>query len=576
MASASLSIAFTGSGGAGVMTAGQMLLAAAGRAGHYGLMTRSMGPQIRGGESAAFLRLARHPVGAPDDRIDLLVAIDWENVTRFLAELPMDAGGLILADPAQGAVPEGLVAHGPTVGDLPLKETAKSIDGGRANMVALGAAAGIAGIDRAAVDAVVNRALGRKGEAALTAARAAIEAGFAQAREHENGHALAPPETAPAEGTRWNVSGNEATGLGALAGGVRFVAAYPITPATDVLEYLAPRLEKLGGNLVQAEDELASINMVLGAGYGGVPALTATAGPGFALMTEGIGLGIATETPAVVVDVMRGGPSTGIPTKSEQADLDIALSGMHGDAPHVVVAPNAIADCRATTEWAVRLAEALQVPTVVLSDQFMGQARAVLDAPGAAPDVPARRTAAPDDAGTYRRFAVTGDFVSPMALPGTPNGMYTADGLEHDASGAPSTLPEVHAEQLHKRRRKLEVFDYGAFWADVEGDGPAAIITWGSVTGAVREAADRLRADGHAVRVISLRLLLPAQPERLAAALEGVDRVLVVEQTEGAQFHRYLRAWYDLPADVRCLNRPGPLALRPGEIADALKEGAAP
>src|SRR5690606_21405659 len=228
----------------------------------------------------------------------------------------------------------------------------------------------------------------------------------------------------------------QATGLGALRGGVRFVAAYPITPATEVLEWLAPALDEVGGVLVQAEDELAAINQIIGASYGGVPALTATAGPGFSLMSESLGLAVASETPIVVVNVMRGGPSTGIPAKSEQADLNIAVYGLHGDAPHLVLAPNSVADCVLTTQWAVHLAESLQTVALVLSDQALGQARVVIDRP-ADSVFPTRRltAAAPAAAVPYQRYALTDTGVSPMAIPGMPGCQYTADGLEHNVAG---------------------------------------------------------------------------------------------------------------------------------------------
>ncbi len=219
---------------------------------------------------------------------------------------------------------------------------------------------------------------------------------------------------------------------------MRFVAAYPITPATELLEWLAPALAKVGGTLVQAEDELASINMALGASFGGVPSLTATSGPGLSLMIESLGLGVAAEVPVVVVDVMRTGPSTGIATKSEQADLGTALYGLHGDAPHIVIAPNSLADCLAATEWAVSLAESLQVPAIVLSDQYLGQARGVVDAPrlnGAG----APRLTAEADTAAYKRYALTPSGVSPMAIPGTAGNTYVADGLEHNERGTPSS-----------------------------------------------------------------------------------------------------------------------------------------
>jgi 2-oxoglutarate ferredoxin oxidoreductase subunit alpha len=347
------------------------------------------------------------------------------------------------------------------------------------------------------------------------------------------------------------------------------VAAYPITPATELLEWMAPALVKVGGNLLQAEDELASINMIIGASYGGVPSLTATAGPGLSLMTEAIGLAVAAEVPIVIVDVMRGGPSTGIPAKSEQSDLSIAVSGLHGDAPRLVLAPTSIGDCVATTQWAVHLAEALQAPAIVLSDQFMGQSRAIIDRPREHAFAAERLTAAahtPD----YKRYRNTETGISPMAIPGTPGVTYTADGLTHAENGVPSSQSRDHRVQLDKRERKLELYDYGPFWADIEGDGDAAVITFGSTSAAAREAVARAAALGIRLRLIAMRLIAPARPELLATALENVKQVMVVEQNHGAQFYRYLRAYFDLPGKPATYHRPGPLPLRPGELLQAL------
>jgi 2-oxoglutarate ferredoxin oxidoreductase subunit alpha len=324
----------------------------------------------------------------------------------------------------------------------------------------------------------------------------------------------------------------------------------------------------VGGALFQAEDELAAINMIIGASYGGVPALTATSGPGLSLMTEALGLATAAEIPIVVVDVMRAGPSTGIPTKSEQADLNVAVYGMHGDAPHIVVAPQSIPDCLFTTQWAIHLAEALQAPALVLSDQFIGQSVAAIDRPAEASFV-GRRARPSQQNGSYKRYELTASGVSPMAVPGMNGGQYTADGLTHNERGTPTSSDNDHRVQLDKRRSKLERFDYGSDWLTREGDGEIAIVTWGSLTGAVREAAAELRDRGLAVRLIAPRLLSPVQPERFNAALDGVKRILVVEQSHGGQFYRFLRAHYDLPAEVRSLSRPGPLPIRPSEIVRA-------
>jgi 2-oxoglutarate ferredoxin oxidoreductase subunit alpha len=568
------SIAIAGSGGAGVMTAGTLLLDAAARAGLYGLMVRTSGPQIRGGEAAALLRLGPEPVATLDDQFDLLLAIDWLNLNRFADEIPLGPGSLLVGDSDAGEPPALLLASGARLVTLALKKTAKAAGGGWVNMLVLGFAGALAGLPAAALEAVLRASWTRSADA-LAANLGALARGVALAAEIDGPKPapLALPAGAPAG--RWLLSGNEAAGCGAIRAGVRFVAAYPITPATEMLEWMAPALARVGGTLLQAEDELASVNMIIGASYGGVPSLTATAGPGLALMAEGIGLAVASETPIVVVDVMRGGPSTGIPAKSEQSDLSFAVDGLHGDAPRLVLAPTSIADCLATTEWAVQLAEALQSPAIVLSDQFMGQSRAVIDRPTPAAG-PAQRVTAAAGTPEYKRYLDTPSGVSPMAVPGTPGTVYTADGLEHTERGIPSSQAADHRKQLAKRERKLALHEYGARWADVEGgDAEFAVLTFGSTTGAVREALARAAARGTAVKLIALRLLAPLQLGALEQALAGVRQVLVVEQNHGGQLLRYLRGRADLPGRPAGLHRPGPLPLRPGELADAIVDWAA-
>jgi 2-oxoglutarate ferredoxin oxidoreductase subunit alpha len=434
-------------------------------------------------------------------------------------------------------------------------------------MVALGALGAASGLPQDAMQAGLDAVLAGKDDKVRQASAQCLALGYAQGLETLAG--AARPARHPV--TRWNISGNEACGLGALRGGVRFVAAYPITPASEILEWLAPRLEQLGGSLLQAEDELASVNMVIGASFGGVPALTATSGPGLSLMTEGLGLAVASETPVTVVDVMRGGPSTGIPTKSEQADLDIALYGMHGDAPHLVLAPLNIADCVFTTQWAVQLAEQLQTVALVLSDQSLGQSRTIAATPPNL-ELPLGRRTLDVPEGAYHRYAIGGDDVSPMTLPGTPQGMYTADGLEHNERGTPSSRAADHIAQLDKRLRKIAGYEFGPHWAEVSGDGEIALVTWGSSSGAVREAAARLETAGLPVRVVALRLLMPLPREAVQRALAGFNRVWVIEQNHGGQLFHYLKSLGILPARARSLARPGPLPLRPGDIVDTLGE----
>ena len=563
------SIAITGSGGSGAITVGNMLLQQAAKNGLYGIMRRSVGPQIRGGESAALLRLSAQPVACPDDRFDLLVAFDWNNADRFALEIPLDSKSLIITDPGSGSIPDVIRQSGATVIEIPLHSMASEISGGRINMVGLGLITSLLNLSaETAVDAITST-LVKKGKEAVEASVNCFFAGF----NYQTDLKLSCPTLVVQQKTaRWNISGNEAAALGALQGGVRFVAAYPITPASEVLEWLSPRLEKIGGTLLQAEDELASINMVVGASFGGVTSLTATSGPGLSLMSEGIGLAVASEIPLVVINVTRGGPSTGIPTKSEQSDLNIAIYGMHGDAPHLVVAPQSISDCVDTTRWAVQLAETLQTPAIVLSDQFLGQSRSITSVPES-PGLPKTRVIAKAVTdSSYQRYAITDSGVSPMAIPGIAGCGYTADGLEHKASGQPSSIATDHHDQLDKRQHKLSSFDFGENWADSHGAGSVAIITWGSTTAAALEAAQRLQQMGQPVKVISIRLLAPAQVIKMDNELAGITQLLVVEQSHSQQFYHYLRAHYTLPVNVSVYAKPGPLPITPGVICNALQQ----
>ncbi|MCF8003490.1 MAG: 2-oxoacid:acceptor oxidoreductase family protein [Chromatiaceae bacterium] len=588
----SITVAVSGSGGSGALTAGFILLAAAQRCGRYGLMMRSAGPQVRGGESVAILRIGPSTVSNIGDRVDLLAALDWRNIERFQDELALDANSLILHDNEAGAVPSGIAASGAEQRPIDFGRRAAEHNGGRANMIAVGVLGGEMGLPLQALLDATDAVLGKKAPAAVDAAKACIATGHGGTA----GQTEIEPSTAPAAAQRWRLSGNAAAGLGALRAEVGFVAAYPITPASEMLEWLAPRLERAGGTLLQAEDELAAVNMLIGASFGGVPAVTATSGPGLSLMTEGIGLAVASETPILVVNVARGGPSTGLPTKSEQADLNQALYGLHGDAPHLVLAPLDVGDCAYTVEWGSRLAERLQTAAILLSDQALGQTHAVIDPPPRCPPVlgrkwasatsaPAQTDRQPDlqpDSTTptnaFARYAPSADGISPMPSPGTPGFEYTADGLAHNAQGTPSSSASDHREQLSKLMHKLTAHDYGDAWARIDRgkltDEPAdtaiSLLTWGSSWGAVQEAATRLREQGLQVQSIGLRLLAPLQHDQLSLAIAGTQ-VLVVEINATGQLFRYLNAERVLPPSARSFARPGPLPLRPAEVIAQLQ-----
>ncbi len=565
MSTKQLSIAITGAGGAGVISCGELLLQAWGRLGGRGLLRKAYGPQIRGGESAALLKLTEDERYTAASLYDVVFALDWDNFSRFEDEIRLGPNTRVICDQS-AAVPDEVLATGAEIITLPLAELAAGAHAdGRVNMLALGILGGLLGLPTASLGELAEKKLAGKAAAYRAAATSCIELGVAQQLDCEL--------SVPAHGIPggWYISGNQAAGLGALQAGIRFVAAYPITPATDVLEWMAGGLEQVGGHLVQAEDELAAINMTIGAAFGGVPSFTATSGPGLALMTESIGLAVASETPITVFNVMRGGPSTGIPTKSEQSDLNIALHGLHGDAPHLVLAPLDIADCVFTSGWAVQLAQQLQTAAIVLSDQFIGQSTAIVSEPRRSP-MPGAVARSADEDGAYLRYKLTSSGVSTLASPGDVDQRFTADGLEHNEKGTPSAKHSDHQLQLQKRHAKLLDHEYGPDWAAISGGGKLALLSFGSSSAPVLEAATMLAQQNIEARVISLRLLAPLQTAALTAALAGCEQVVVVEQNHSKQLFHYLRGQMDFDQQLHSYAMAGPVPLDPDSIVQRALE----
>lgn len=568
MARTSIAVVFAGSGGSGAMSAGAVLLRAAAHAGYYGLMTQLFGAQVRGGESAALVQISSQPIESQPDRYDLFVALDWDKVEQFAAEIPLDEATVIIADPTAGAVPAGIAKSkgrvvALTMGDPAASKLERGLLGRRVNMFAAGLVGALIGLNEADLQAAAETVFADKGADVVAANAKGAAAGIAAAANLTLNVRLDAPKPA----ARWLISGNQAIALGALRGGVRFVGCYPITPATDLVEWLAPHLLKLGGRLVLGEDELASVNMALGASYGGTPAMTVTSGPGFSLMVETLGLAVAAEIPLVLVDVMRAGPSTGIASKTEQSDVNLALYGAHGDAPRVVMAPISVADCINTAEYAVYVAESLQTPVIVLSDQSLGQATTVIDPNDKRPAPLERRLNGAPVTTPFKRYALGGDPVTPMPLPGTPHMEWVAEGLTHNEAGLPASGAGAHVAQINKRAKKFARFDAGAFWGESWGEGATAVIAFGSTVGPAREAARRLASSGRHMRVVALRVLSPLPMERIARALDGARRVIVIEQNHSAQLYHYLVGQKAIPPTAESVARPGPLPFRPSEIA---------
>jgi 2-oxoglutarate ferredoxin oxidoreductase subunit alpha len=264
---------------------------------------------------------------------------------------------------------------------------------------------------------------------------------------------------------------------------------------------------------------------------------------------------------------MRTGPSTGIASKTEQSDVNLAIYGAHGDAPRVVLAPMSVADCINTGEYAVYVAESLQVPVVVLSDQSLGQATTVIDPTPERPKPLKRRTNGVAPGAQFKRYAIGADPITPMPLPGTPGYEWVAEGLTHNEAGLPASGAGAYVAQINKRAKKIQRFDPGKYWGESWGDGYVAVLAFGSTVAPVREAARRLGAAGHPIRVIALRVLSPLPMDAIARALQGVRRIIVVEQNHGAQLYHHLIGQKAIPPNAESVARPGPLPFRPSEIA---------
>ena len=590
MSQEDLTVGIAGAGGDGVVSAGELLIQVGAHEGLFGMLVKSFGPQIRGGESSVRVRLSSSPVLCQGDELDVLIAFNWADYGRFRAELMPSARTLIFVDEQDKTPPE----------QIPLPETFKAAvmrvpfeklaveKGGSAlakNIVAVGVLAGALKLPRDGFARAIEKKFGRKGEPVVAANIAALDAGVAVAAERPRATAhVSVKEGEP----RMVISGNDAFAFGSLVAGCRFFAGYPITPQSEVMEWLGRELPRFGGTMMQPEDELASICMAIGASTAGVKALTASSGPGISLKQEAMGLASMAEIPLVVLNVQRVGPSTGIPTKTEQADLMQALYGTHGDAPKVVLGTTDVDDCFSIAVDAFNIAEQYQTPVLVLSDQGIGhRTDAIPPFDLGTVKVVDRRLAteaelaAVDPHHGFKRYAMTESGVSPMSVPGQARGNYLMSGLEHDELGWPISGLAGHQTMSEKRARKLEAVprEY-AHLTLVAGDPKAdiAVLAWGAAKGAVLEAMDQLAAAGVRVRAVIPRLLMPFPIEQIERELEGKKVLHVVELSFSGQFYTYLRSMLrpELAARLVRHSRAGAAPLGVGEVRGFIEPSAQP
>jgi 2-oxoglutarate ferredoxin oxidoreductase subunit alpha len=573
-----IEIMFGGQAGDGSLTTGDLIAGVFKRMGLEVYTYKDFPSRIRGGHTNYVIRAGEHANYGMADFVDGLIAFDVEAVEAHIHELR--PGGFVVFDSSSETLPDHVKRTDVTWYLVPIGKIAKEEIGLELvrNTVSLGVLGKLIGMDPAIVRADVAKVYGRKGERVVNLNLHAIEAGENYVEQHfaewPSGYALKGRE----DGDRLIMMGNDAIGYGALAAGCRFMAGYPITPATDVLEFMAKYLPKYGGVAIQAEDELAAINMVLGAAFTGARAMTATSGPGQALMTEAIGLAGVLEIPIVVIECARTGPSTGMPTKTEQSNLNHLVFGGHGEIPKIVLAPGTVEDSFYLSAEAFDLADKFQCPVFVLTEQALCQSKATLPRLDMG-RVGIDRGKLVTDAvvfGEYKRFAFTDDGVSPRVVPGVEGGMHLAAGSEHGEAGVITENSKNRARMMEKRMGKLESARPHLPPPLLHGDPKAdiAILGYGANRGPIVEAQDRLAAAGVATRFLELRTLWPFPEDDVREFVASARNVFVVENNFTGQLDRLIRyVTGPLEKMERVLKYDG-RPFRPIEIIEPIRRSA--
>jgi len=550
----------------GIQTIGGFLARLAGRTDQEVMTYMTIPATISGGPSIFQVRMGTGDILSAGDRADMLVAFYQHSFESHISSLR--PGGVLLYDTDHVQPPE---SNGEYVSiGIPITSATVEAVGGAGkdkgkNIFVLGLLARIFDLDSEKLIKLIQERFGSKGEDVVRNARVAYDAGYAwpQNNAHDYFFRFAKPSH-PAGRQQITIDGNTALTYGLIAGGVRYGAGYPITPWSSIMETLRTELPKYGGTFVQCEDEIASISTALGFSYAGHVAITGSAGPGLSLKMEALSWAVMAEMPLVVVNVQRGGPSTGLPTNTEQSDLMQAIYGSHGDTPRIVIAPKNVEDCFYVGIEAARVAREFSTPVLILTDQALSSRIEVFDEPDLeklmadpAPDLSERGA-------DFKPYPL--DRVTRHAPPGSriASGKYpTVTGLEHDEMGHPSGSPDLHQKMTAKRREKIKSFAATLPPPEIDGDdsGEFLLVTWGSLWGPAREALRRIRSADVKGAHLHLRHVHPL-PEGLERIFARYHRVVVAElNDEGlygfGQLAMMLRARYANPAIVSVTKTDG-------------------
>lgn len=554
----STNIVIGGEAGQGLVTVGMLLSRILVGEGYRVVVTQGYQSRIRGGHNTFEVRVSPDAIEAPTEEIDVLVALDDATVTFHVADLSPRA--LVIADETFRDDDERCLK-------VPFKDLAPA---SFRNTAALGVVCAMLGLDEKSAGRIVDEAFGAKHPEKAEGNRSALAKAIAWCSGKEAYFRRLPPA---AEGPRRiMLEGNEALALGAVSAGLRFVSFYPMTPATSIPLTVIGMADRMGIVVEQAEDEIAAINMAIGASFAGAPSLTATSGGGFALMVEGLSLAAMTETPVVVVVAQRPGPATGLPTRTEQADLEFVLHAGHGEFPRAIFAPGSVEDCFHLARKALFLAEACQGPVFILTDQFLADSfRSVepFDVSGldrVKPGVDPASVSEP-----YRRHARTESGVSPRLLPGASAHLVVTDSDEHTEDGHLTENLDVRKTMVEKRLRKLDGLRREVVAPAYEGsESPELLlVSWGSTGGSVREAAAAIRASGVDVATLHFNQVWPLVPEQFLARLESAGSVVCVEGNASGQLARLIRRETGFEIEERVSRYDG-LPITPGFVLRAL------
>ena len=526
-----------GQQGQGVESCGEILGKVLAQEGYSLFSQRLFASRIKGGHTTIALRIATKEIATIGEHVDCLVALDQETIDIHGKEVP--EGGVIIADDAFH--PKFEAHTGRMFLALPITELAKKYGSMQMkNIAALGMSAGVLGFPEEPFYGFIADRFAKKGDEIISKNKAIFKDGYDTAIAAMHGVELGKLAIPPKKDQLY-LLGNEAAALGAISAGARFMASYPITPATEIMEYMIKVIHKIHGTVVQTEDELSSCMMAMGGGYAGVRAFTATSGPGLSLMAESISMAATAEIPVVIIDVMRAGPSTGMATKVEQSDIRYAIGSGHGDAEKIVLAAASIEDCYYITQEAFNLAEKFQAPVIVLSDLQFGMCKQSVPAfdlhrvgiergkliREGLPELDTKKKE------YFHRFEDVEDGISPRTIPGVKNGMFLSTGLEHNVFGKPAEGVGDRVMEMEKRHRKFAgvpeaITPFYVNHEDTECDLLLVGIT--STGGAIDEACEALEAEGKKVNHLHLRLLSPFPAEALRPYIEGAKKVLIVEE----------------------------------------------